>query len=139
MTEKRPPKGQLVVELNEHDVFLGRGKNAFFRPGNIKFRKLAAECKTHSAGRPETKTALAMELMENIMANGGRFLRPVTAADNNGEIVGAWEVVGHDVALMKTKQAIRDASSSRSRKSKRKKEEEQPTGILNHLADVGKW
>lgn len=123
-------QGKLVVEVNEFDVFFGRGKRAFFRPGNVNFRRLAKEksCIFHGANGAEpntkTKTELAREIMNEIEASGGRFLRPVTASNVHGSVCSAWEVVLDEVALMKTKQAMRDSWS----KSKPKKTNMVPKG-----------
>ena len=121
-----PKHGKLVLELNEFDVFFGRGKSAFFRPGNVGFRKLAkekAEIYQSSVSSSDTKTMkkLAEEIIAEINARGGRFVRPVTATNASGEMQAAWEIVGEDLALVKTKQAIRDSRSSRTRKNRKHK------------------
>lgn len=101
---------------NDHDVILGRGKNANQRPGNIRFRQLtAARASLYKSRRGSEKNELAREVVEQIRAEGGRFLRAVTAGNSKGELVGAWEIVSDDVSLAKAKQAIRDAATERRR------------------------
>lgn len=118
----------LVYTTNEHDVFLGRGKNALFRAGNVRFRHIVAEAAVEYHKKPagcnetakplsKTKTAVANEIIETIHKRGGRFLEPVTVTNTSGEVVAAWRVVDEATALGKTKQAIRDASAKRRRKA----------------------
>lgn len=115
---RKVAESKIVVETNEYDVFLGRGKNSFYRTGNVNFRKLSLEMARHheeTRGR-ETKVQLAKEVVAKIKSLGGRFLRPVTASNASGdELRGAFEIVSEEVALTKTKQAIRDAGTARRR------------------------
>lgn len=117
--------GQLVLETHEFDVFLGRGKQANSRPGNTYFRKLAAEYSLEyiGASSSDTKNMIAKRIALRVDDKGGRFLRPVTAANSKGESVRAWEIISEDMRLTKVKQAMRDAAST----IKRKRKEESAT------------
>lgn len=121
MTKKQhvPAVGALVTETNNFDVLMGRGKNASNRPGNIKFRALAAALSAdyNACEYGEERNRLALKIVSDIQAEGGRFLRGVTASNSKGIIFGAWEVVCNDVAVAKVKQVFRDLKEDR--KSKR--------------------
>ena len=104
----------VVDDPNEFDVLLGRGNNVNHRPGNVLFRKMAAEKSTEytASAKKEHKDAIAQQLIGEIIDRGGRFLRPITAANSKGEHVAAWEVVTGEVVSTKAKQAMRDAAAS---------------------------
>ena len=116
--------GTLLVETNRFDVFLGRGKNANNRPGNMSFRKLVLELfeAYQNTDCGEEKNQLAMKLVSQIQDMGGRFIRPVAAVNSSGQQVSAWEVVADCVAVTKVKQAIRDVAIGKKKKKKAKKE-----------------
>lgn len=118
-------KKRIVLDTNEMDVFLGRGKGAFNKQGNVEFRRLVGEKARHyeNSRGGETKIQLARQVVAEIQARGGRFLRAVSAASTDGDIVSAWEQVSQEVAVLKTKQAIRDAGSLRKKSKEEKKRE----------------
>lgn len=112
------PPGTLVLETNDDDVILGRGKNANNRPGNIRLRHkttLVAAAYRDSETTDE-KNDMAAKIITEVQSSGGRFLRSVTASNAKGELVAAWEVVPYDTALAKVKQAIRDVGAAEKRK-----------------------
>lgn len=111
-TNDRP--GTLVTEFNEFDVTLGRGKNANNRPGNIRFRRIAAEMAgAYKVADSIARSRIANEFISKIHGKGGRFLQSVTAANSQGRVVTLWEVVHEEKTLTKVKQALRDAGSER--------------------------
>lgn len=113
-------KQLIVLETNEWDVFLGRGKNTYFRPGNVYFRQLVDEnvLEYERCGNGGSKTDIARKLISHIRSKGGRFVRQVPATNAQGQVVGALEIVGEDIVLAKAKQAMRDAAKSRREKKK---------------------
>lgn len=111
---------QLILETNEWDVFMGRGKKTNYRAGNIYFRQLANEKSLEygRCGSSTRKDEIAKSLISHIRSKGGRFVRPVAAANAQGAVVSAFEIMGEDVVLAKTKQALRDAAMPRKEKKK---------------------
>lgn len=109
------PPGTLVVETNDYDVILGRGRKASNLPGNRYFRSyVASQAPAYdSCGSVKNKHQLSEQVVAHIHSKGGRFVRPVTAADRTGQVRSAWEVVSTDVTLGKVKQAMRDAVATR--------------------------
>ena len=124
--------GALVLKTNQHDVILGRGKNASRRPGNVTFRAMAAQVvEAYHASMADQKNALAEDIFTKIQQRGGRFLQPVTASNAKGQLVAAWEVVDSATALAKVKQAIRDTATMARRRAVRA-----PAPPAEGLADV---
>ena len=110
-----PRRTNLITELNENDVLLGRGSRARQFIGNQRFRTLVAERRErYSTGTPKNneKDRIARELLNHIGSLGGRFLkmveteRPVHHVVNSGAY--SWYVVEESIALEKCKQALRD-------------------------------
>lgn len=98
-------------------VVFGRGNFANLHPGNIRYRQLVVEKMEayRETERREDKDALAIQLIEDIEKNGGGFVQSVVSLDEVGEEQIAWETVPRNRVLSKVKQALRDASSSRTR------------------------
>ena len=96
-------------EPSDVDVLLGRGNHVNYRPGNIRFRQLAAaKGLAYAAARSkEDKDAITAQLVDEVTENGGRFLRQVDVVDEEEDC--AWEVVTGQIVSMKVRQAMRDA------------------------------
>jgi hypothetical protein len=115
--------GPIVLTLNPHDVILGRGAPTAFYEGNVKFRALAALHKPDymAGGRHHPKQAIAMRVLNEVHQRGGRFVQetilppppppPGTAVAALNKPVKAWQVVAHNTALEKVKQALRAKGS----------------------------
>ena len=96
-------------EPNDFDVLLGRGNHVNYRPGNVRFRKLAEEKSLAyaSANTKANKDAIAAELMDEVTKRGGRFLRQVKTLSEDDDDV--WEEVTGKPVSTKVKQSMRDA------------------------------
>lgn len=75
-----------VLLLGTQDVLLGRGTGPNEQMGNVRFRALVRES-IQVAGGPRfvtgrTKHKLAMDVMAQVKANGGRFLRKMKPSSN---------------------------------------------------------
>lgn len=83
------------------DVLGGRGNGSNMHPGNINFRKLAANHKdTYHVASNEQKAFIKRQVVEQIHNGNGRFL--------NKNDDGVWEIMDEKYALKKTGQALRD-------------------------------
>ena len=101
----------------EHDVILGRGRAINNWPGNIYFRKLALKYRDeYSKSNRYQKVEVALQLMDEIAAMGGRFVRVDNFSwnynnnndyDNGGSGFDCYEV-DEARAIEKTCQALRD-------------------------------
>lgn len=118
--------GTIVIETNRFDVVLGRGKNANNRPGNLSFRRLVLNLveQYQECASGEEKNEIARQIISEVQSHGGRFVRSVTAANANGQQIGAWEVVGNEVALAKVKQAMRDILGAAKKKAQKQSKRE---------------
>lgn len=82
------------------DVLLGRGRPFREYHGNIRFNQIISSYSTRYAETTERldKTKVAMDLLNSIKADGGRFLQRVPTG---------WELVPDKVAREKISQALR--------------------------------
>ena len=96
-------------EPNDFDVLLGRGNHVNYRPGNVRFRKLAEEKSLAyaSANTQANKDAMAAQLIDEVTKHGGRFLRQVKTLSADDDDV--WEEVTGKLVSTKVKQSMRDA------------------------------
>jgi hypothetical protein len=87
--------------FHPNDVLFGRGRSVVGHEGNSRFRCLIAGYaeKFDKSSRLE-KTQMTENIVLQIMASGGRFLK----RDDAGE----WEVVDHDSARKKVAHAFRN-------------------------------
>jgi hypothetical protein len=102
----------LITELNDNDVLLGRGTGSNDFTGNQRYRGLVAEYKEryNTAPKNEDKNRIARELFEEVLRLGGRFLKLVETETPVKNVVdnGVWYEVEESKALEKCKQALRD-------------------------------
>lgn len=124
MRESKPPA------LNLNDVIMGRGSGANLKQGNINFRRLVWDKYNDEMARVERKTMeaiaavkikVASDVLEDIKARGGRFLRKTLKAVRLSPSIGGkessiregeatdiiYEEVSDKEALDKIKQTLR--------------------------------
>jgi hypothetical protein len=102
-----------ITDLRSDDVLLGRGSGPNDHEGNIRFRQLVAERKSEymATNHRLTKAKIAQEIVDQVYANGGRFLRKL----ENDEMVrfevpdgvDVWALATEDTIMEKAKQALR--------------------------------
>ena len=109
------------TRCTEHDVILGRGRAINNWPGNIYFRQLALKYREeYSKSNRYQKVEVALQLMDEVTARGGRFVRVDKCAWNSkgttlsNNIIGNYKTVFdcYEVdearAIEKTCQTLRD-------------------------------
>lgn len=106
-----------ILQLSLNDVLIGRGAPSNTNAGNKRFRDLVQKHKPEylQTNKRYVKTKIAEDIMDIIIKDrGGRFLRKIESSveakqcglvDNN---TSAWLEVSEDIAMQKTKQALRD-------------------------------
>lgn len=99
---------QYVTDLHPHDVLFGRGSGPNDHEGNIRFRQYVAERKASymATNHRATKTNIAREIVNLVEQNGGRFLKKLEVALEDGA-PDMYEVVDDDNIMEKAKQALR--------------------------------
>jgi hypothetical protein len=113
--EHRP---EVILDLNENDVLLGRGAPFVRYSGNMKFRRIIHERRPEyvATTRRHAKDTIAREIVKTIQGQNGRFLKKIESralARQLGVPAGraAWTHVEETVVLEKIKQTFRDSSS----------------------------
>ena len=93
---------QVIAQVTDNDVLLGRGGLTNQHPGNILWRALAAQLRPEyiTTNSNKTKRQISLRLIDMVKANGGRFLKK----NANGEYI---EVADADV-INKSSAAIRE-------------------------------
>jgi hypothetical protein len=107
--------GELITAVNPNDVILGRGTGRSHFFGNQQFRSIVEQYQEDYVSvrghKDEKKTIIAREIIAEVHALGGRFLRQVKGST---PVAGAiaeeaiWLEVEESVALEKCQQALRD-------------------------------
>eukprot|EP00977_Amphora_coffeiformis_P024385 scaffold15669_cov160-Amphora_coffeaeformis.AAC.9 len=108
------PNERCYVTLNEDlDVAMGRGGRTNKLPGNKLYHaeKLLLQDAYHAASK-ENRTIIAQQLVDNVHARGGRFLKQ----DGVG-----WYIVSNHSARTKASQALRERYTKKDRETKRQK------------------
>lgn len=99
----------VVTEINDNDVFMGRGKRSHIQEGNIRYRKLIKE-KAPAYGAclhdKKLRKVMAHEIMRTVQQQGGRFLRRLETKEGTEQ----WEIVPESVIFAKVKQSLRDTA-----------------------------
>ena len=100
---------------------LGRGRPIVRYQGNIRFRKLIQNRmkQYRDACRHVSKDLVAQDVVDVVLARGGRFLRRVESEMEATELcvppgIDAWIQVDRDAAIGKCKQAFRDEKRANS-------------------------
>jgi len=101
----------LISNLRDHDVLLGRGGLTNTNPGNVRFRALVSKHRLHYCMAPKgDKGALGRYLANYVRAMGGRFLAKASKDDES------WYEVGDDQATKKCAQALREGTAEFNRR-----------------------
>ena len=130
---------EVVTELNNNDVLLGRGASSSEYTGNLRLRALVLQRRKdyYSCSRRNEKHLMAMEIIQTIHDRGGRFLQRITTVDEARELgvpplTQAWKVVHASSALfIKVKQLMRDVGEETQKKRKIRREEKRRLARLN--------
>lgn len=114
-TVPKNSKPEYVLDLNSNDILLGRGAPIINYEGNVRFRELVRSRKAEyiGTGRHQVKDEIARQIIAEVASRKGRFLRRVESLAevdklNIPEGKKAWKIAEEDVAVEKTKQALRD-------------------------------
>lgn len=108
-----------VTELTDSDVLFGRGSGPNDHEGNIRFRSLVASRKAEylATNHRLTKAKIAREIVDQVFAQKGRFLKKMEADDLRRmglpEGMDAWMGVDDDTIMEKAKQALRQNTSKK--------------------------
>jgi hypothetical protein len=101
--------------IGAHDVLCGRGGATNNNSGNIRFREIVSSKQSeYLTAKKKEKTAIAVEVVEAVRSNGGRFLL-------RNEANGCWVEVPPKKAVTKASQALReglDVKNKRVRENK---------------------
>jgi hypothetical protein len=110
-----PSDDGVTFELQGNDIVCGRGAPSNSQHGNQLFKDLVEEHQTsYLYGKRADKPKIAMHLMDEVKARGGRFVRRVKTA-SNGRSFG-WEVLEEKRSYEKVCQALRDGAPEHRRK-----------------------
>jgi hypothetical protein len=106
---------QVITELRNNDVMMGRGAGMIHNMGNVRFRELVATRKEEyvRAERNHKKQAIAKQILAEIVRRNGRFVRKVEKPEEAKALgipegTQAWVLANSDAVLEKVKQALRD-------------------------------
>lgn len=106
---------KLVLKLGPNDVLVGRGAPSNANEGNKRFRELVKQRKLEytNTKKRQTKDQIAKEIVETIATRDGQFLRKLESLTETEQLgvddkTEAWLIVPKDIAIRKTKQALRD-------------------------------
>jgi hypothetical protein len=100
----KPDEALVQVQVQRHDVLLGRGGETNHHLGNIQYRMLVKACQpAYLAAKRRDKPRIAAAIVTVVRARSGRFLKK-HASDN------AWRDVGNIRAREKTSQALREGA-----------------------------
>jgi len=104
---------EVVIHLFPNDVLFGRGSGPNDHEGNIRFRLLVGERKEEymATNHRQTKANIARNIVNQVLALNGRFLKRLEAADAKRlgipKGVDAWTPADEETIMEKAKQALR--------------------------------
>lgn len=108
------PSG-IIFELGQHDIVCGRGAPSHLQEGNTMFRELVEEYQAaYLCSKRADKPKIAMQVMEEVRARQGRFVRRVKTA-TNGRCFG-WEELDEKRSYEKVCQTLREGAPEIRRK-----------------------
>ncbi|EJK58000.1 hypothetical protein THAOC_21910, partial [Thalassiosira oceanica] len=97
------------VTPTANDVLLGRGASIRDHPGNGAFRALVIGRKADfNRARKLKKRAIAMEIIQHVKDNDGRFLTELVVSGKRNERDRIWVVAEEAKALQKTMHRLRE-------------------------------
>jgi hypothetical protein len=110
-----PSDDGVTFELQGNDIVCGRGAPSNSQHGNQLLKDLVEEYQTsYLCGKRTDKPKIAMHVMDEVNARGGRFVRRVKTA-SNGRSFG-WEKLEDKRSYEKVCQALRDGAPELRRK-----------------------
>ena len=126
---KSAPEAREVIEkLGPNDVLLGRGAPISEYGGNVWLRNLVLSRQEDyvRAVKRQDKHRVAMEIVETVQNNGGRFLRRI---GSNANAKAQWQqVLNLDEILGKIKQLLRDMGpKARQKRANRRRTATEPS------------
>lgn len=139
-------RAQVVTELNDNDVLLGRG--AVSHKGNVRFRQIVAGRRDEymSISKRQQKDCIARQVISAVAQQGGRFLKRIESIEVVGHVVPvrrvAWTVVDEATVVLKVKQALRERETGQAHKlanedpSPRPTKKHQPDAHLQGASDL---
>lgn len=104
---------EVIVHLYPNDVLFGRGSGPNDHEGNIRFRVLIGARKEEymATNHRQTKAKIARDIVNQVLALNGRFLKKVEPADAKRrgvpKGVDAWTLADDETIMEKAKQALR--------------------------------
>ena len=118
--------GIYATEVGQYDVLLGRGTGPSMNEGNVHFREAVEALKSSYISTPsrKIKKQIVRKIVSDTQGKKGRFLNKLTKTEIkllglSGNVL--YEVVPDQVALEKTKQAIRYVHYKKDSNRKRSK------------------
>merc|ERR1712232_1330590 len=110
------PKQKIYVKPTQKDIISGRGGKSNSWPGNERCRAAIEGAKpAYRDGQKYEKTIMSHDIVENMMAEGRRFLK----LDDSGPHRGEYYLMTKNQARKKAGQALREENTPESRKAKR--------------------
>lgn len=93
-----------TTKPDKRDVLLGRGSGANEHPGNYTFRRMvdARQAEYNDANKRKVKCQIAHAIVDEIIADGGRFLKRKSEQEKH-----VWIPAGKAETFEKAKQALR--------------------------------
>lgn len=119
------------MELNAHDVLMGRGSHSTGYEGNLRFRQLVREHREEYMRYKQRKhkNRIAEEIIAAVQQQGGRFLQRIESLEEADRLgvpprTQAWKVIPINSALyIKVKQLMRDIELTNEQKRRAQREE----------------
>jgi hypothetical protein len=105
------------VICNEKDVLMGRGKRISEWAGNQRFRTIVSKYRpAYLSSLRSAKIHVAKQVIAEVLAHGGRFLREVDPGNTGTVAWSKWLPVEMDRCIEKTCQALREKEKTGKRK-----------------------
>jgi hypothetical protein len=129
---------EVIIHLYPNDVLFGRGSGPNDHEGNIRFRVLVGARKEEymATNHRQTKAKIARDIVNQVLALNGRFLKKVETADAKRrgvpKGVDAWTLADDETIMEKAKQALRQHRDKAGEKSPTNSPVPQPKSTLAH-------
>jgi hypothetical protein len=106
VSEDLEPKIYIVDGINADDVLCGQGGESNNHEGNVQYLTCVGRNRPdYATASPTKKTAIALEVMKEVVDMGGRFLKKDKKANR-------WYLASDRAVRNKVTQALRDKSTS---------------------------